>query len=215
MATMRRKLRNFVHQWKHSNPRKVFMFSLIAGLCATSIPLGWQVGTGTLDTIRGWIGHKPSVMASPLPIATVAPASLNSRDPLDELFESETAEPETTGRSKSSGETNTQDGNALAIETHRLQQMEIELSATRRQLADTQWNLVISRGQAVDATADRDRALQQVDDLTRQLRENLLELNAAQKSIADLQRRSGSSRLGTPSRPNQHHPHGAQLTAKN
>ena len=203
-----------MHQCKHSSPRKAFMLSLVAGLFATSIPLGWQIGGGALGAIRDWIRPRPSVAAPPLPTATVALASLSSRDPLDELFEDETAGPGNAGTGKPSDETNTRDSNALAIETHRLQQMEIELSATRRQLADTQWDLMISRGQAADATAARDRALEQVDDLSRQLRENLLELNAAQKSVTDLQHQSGAARSRTRTRPNQRRPHIPQLTAK-
>lgn len=190
------------------------MLSLVAGLFATSIPLGWQVGGEGLDAIRDWIRPRPSVAAPPLPAAAVAPASLRSRDPLDELFEDETGGPGNAGTGKPSDETSLQDGNALAIESHRLQQMEIELSAARRQLADTQWDLMISRGQATDATAARDRALQQVDDLTRQLREDLLELNAAQKSIADLQHHWGASKSRARTTPNQPRPHNPQLTAK-
>ena len=69
---------------------------------------------------------------------------------------------------------------ALVIATQKLQEAQREIDDMRRDLAQAEWDLTLSRQQAASGIAERDRSRQEVKDLTQQLRQNFLDLNAAQ-----------------------------------
>ena len=181
--------------------------------------VGWQFQTNASGTSHGWIA--PASFASASAAQPPTQAAAGEPDPLDAVFENDNASAIEIETSSLSNDAKMQDTEALAAATHRMQRMEIELAATHRQLAATQWDLMLSRGQAANAVADRDRYMVQVQELAQQLRENLLELSAAQKSIAELQRQSVAAGVRAQPHSADHrgrhgaHPHVTQLTAKN
>lgn len=216
---MRQILLKAAQKWNRLRSHRILTCSLVPILCGGSMLLVWQFQAGASGTSRGWIAP-----ASFAPVSAAQPpmqATLGEPDPLDAVFENDNARGIEIETTKPSNDAKMQDTEALAAATHRMQRMEIELSATRRQLADTQWDLMLSRGQAANAVADRDRYMVQVQELAQQLRENLLELSAAQKSIAELQRQSVAAKIhiephsANDRREHVTHPHVTELTAKN
>jgi chromosome segregation ATPase len=68
----------------------------------------------------------------------------------------------------------------VIVTTQKLQEAEREIGDMRRQLAQAEWDLNLWKQQAASGLAERDRARQQLNDVTQQLRQNFLELNSAQ-----------------------------------
>jgi chromosome segregation ATPase len=79
---------------------------------------------------------------------------------------------------------------AVIIATQKLQEAEREIDNMRRQLTQAEWDLNLWRQQAATGFSERDRAFQQVKDVTQQLRQNFLELSSAQDHVQTLQRDS-------------------------
>jgi hypothetical protein len=79
---------------------------------------------------------------------------------------------------------------AVIIATQKLQEAEREIQDMRGRLAQAEWDMNLWRQQAATGFAARDRAQQQVKDVTQQLRQNFLDMNSAQDRAPALQRDS-------------------------
>jgi hypothetical protein len=181
MGTVGRTLHEIDLICRASRSRRLLIMGAIPILCGGSTLLGFECRQRGFSALLDWL--QPSSLAASLPSRaasrsalgpTATENSVSSNDPASQNVESQ--------RSRS--------GEALVIASHKLQELETELESTRAQLAQTQWDLAIWRQQAVSSGTERDRALQQVDDLTKQLREIFLELGSTQEELEALQLQS-------------------------
>jgi hypothetical protein len=198
---------------------RTLFFIMVPALLMASTYLGWLRGGGAPDVVLKWIQPETSeaasfYVASPNPATASAPAaqpalvqeqSLASApvlgaavisfrrppagiplaNPTTEVRASDPSAvqpaPETAG-----------EPDAVIIATQKLQEAEREIEDMRRALTQAEWDLNLWRQQAATGFADRDRARQQVKDVTQQLRQNFLELNSAQDTVQALRRDSSA-----------------------
>jgi hypothetical protein len=183
MRRLRRTLHRAADLYLSSTPQRVFAFSVLPILCASSMLLGFQCRRVGVRAITEWL--EPSSLAAASPSGAVVEAT------------DRTASEKWPGLGSSppnSGAQPGEDNEALVMASQKMQQLETDLEGARRELAQTQWDLTIWKQQAMSSEAERDRALREVDDLTKQVRDNFLELNSAQQKLENMQEQSKADR---------------------
>jgi hypothetical protein len=201
-----RMFQEFTRLDNDSTPQRVFLFSLLLILLGALTFLGWKyqvvswspsstsaatlpvdpppaVTTDTLGTpIPPPIAATPAIATAPAdsttPGSPTMPVASDSLSVPASVFDEQ---------AKLNNE-------ALALATQKLQAAQAELSVTRRELEQTQWDVALWKQQVATSSGDRDHALQQVKDLTEQLRQDFLELNAAQGSLELLQKENAADK---------------------
>jgi hypothetical protein len=186
---------------------RTLLIAMLPVLIIASTYLGWIRGGGAPDVVVKWIQPETSeassrYVASPDP----APPAAGTVRPVPAAEQSSGSVPirgatvlsvgrppasvplaSTTGEAKDLGTSPAQPGppddgevDAVIVTTQKLQEAEREIGDMRRQLAQAEWDLNLWKQQAASGLAERDRARQQLNDVTQQLRQNFLELNSAQ-----------------------------------
>lgn len=145
--------------------------------------LGFQCRRVGVRAITEWL--EPSSLAAASPSEAVVEAAVR---PARERWPSSTPPPANPSPQP------TEDNEALVMASQKMQQLETDLEGARRELAQTQWDLTIWKQQAMSSEAERDRALREVDDLTKQVRENFVELNSAQQKLEGMEQQSKADR---------------------
>jgi hypothetical protein len=189
-----------------STPQRVFLFSLLPILLGALTFLGWKY------QVISWSPSSASAATLPVdPPAEVATDTSGTpiSPPIAATSAIATAPPDSTtpgspiipvasdSLSVAASVFDEQaklNNEALALATQKLQAAQAELSVTRRELEQSQWDVTLWKQQVATSGGERDHALQQVKDLTEQLRQDFLELNAAQGSLELLQRENAADK---------------------
>jgi hypothetical protein len=198
---------------------RTLFFAVLPVLFIASTYLGWLRGGGAPDVVLKWIRPETSqaatlYVASPDPAPTAkllsapqpapvedkslantpipgwpvmdfrrSPAGVQRANPTSEMTDSHASPAQPV--SDAGGEPD-----AMIIVTEKLQEAQQQVSEMRRQLAQAEWDFNLWKQQTATATGERDRARQQVKDLTQQLRQNFLDLNSAQELAQSVKRDS-------------------------
>lgn len=193
--------------------QRVLFFCLLPILLGLLMFFGWEYRAVGLKLIQS--GFPGSASAAALPVdpppaaaletSSASPAASPIANPSDSAATSTTAvTPDSPATPAASGpasvpasvfdEQAKRNNEALALATQKLQAVQAELSVTRRELEQTQWDVALWKQQVATSSGERDHALQQVKDLTEQLRQNFLELNSAQASLNTLQKQNAAGK---------------------